>query len=78
MRPGKGFSAAALTRASGFTGIDGAYRLRSDGTTERALAILEVQKFGPTVIEPAAGLSAPPTAATAATDKGFSLFKAFQ
>jgi ABC-type branched-subunit amino acid transport system substrate-binding protein len=75
---GKGFSAAALTRAGGFTGIDGAYRLRSDGTTERALAILEVHKFGPTVIEPAPGLSAPPSSATAASEKGFSLLKAFK
>jgi branched-chain amino acid transport system substrate-binding protein len=76
---GQGFSAPALTRASGFSGIDGAYRLMPDGTTDRALAILEVQKFGPTVIEPAAGLSAPPPpSTTAASEKGFSLFKAFQ
>jgi branched-chain amino acid transport system substrate-binding protein len=76
---GQGFGAAALTRANGFTGIDGAYRLLADGTTDRALAILEVQKFGPTVIEPAPGLAAPtPPSATATSDKGFSLFKALQ
>jgi ABC-type branched-subunit amino acid transport system substrate-binding protein len=76
---GRGFSAEALTRASGFAGIDGAYRLQADGTTDRALAILEVQKFGPTVIEPAPGLTAPPTpSATATSDKGFTLFKALQ
>jgi ABC-type branched-subunit amino acid transport system substrate-binding protein len=75
---GKGFSAAALTRAGGFTGIDGAYRLRPDGTTDRSLAILQVHKFGPTVIEPAPGLSAPPSSTTAASEKGFSLLKAFQ
>lgn len=76
---GQGFNAAGLTRATGFTGIDGAYRLGPDGTTDRALAILEVQKFGPTVIEPAAGLSAPPTAAaTAASDTGSSLVKVLQ
>jgi ABC-type branched-subunit amino acid transport system substrate-binding protein len=74
---GQGVSTAALTRAGGFTGIDGAYRLLPDGTTERALAILEVQKFGSTVIEPAPNLAAPP-AATAATGTGFSLFKMFQ
>jgi branched-chain amino acid transport system substrate-binding protein len=74
----KGFSAPALTRASGFAGIDGAYRLRLDGTTDRALAILEVQKFGPTVIEPAPNLSAPSPSTTAASEKGFSLLKAFQ
>ena len=75
---GQGFSAAALTRASGFAGVDGAYRLRPDGTTDRALAILEVQKFGPTVIEPAGGLSATAPSATAAAEKGFSLLKVFQ
>jgi ABC-type branched-subunit amino acid transport system substrate-binding protein len=74
---GQGFGTAALTRAGGFTGIDGAYRLLPDGTTERALAILEVQRFGSTVIEPAPTLVAPP-AATAATGTGFSLFKMFQ
>ena len=36
-----------LTRTSGFTGIDGAYRLVPDGTTDRALAILEVQEIRP-------------------------------
>jgi ABC-type branched-subunit amino acid transport system substrate-binding protein len=76
---GQRFSAAALTRANGFAGIDGAYRLLPDGTTDRALAILEVQKFGPTVVEPAPALSAPPPpSATAASEKGFSLLKAFQ
>jgi hypothetical protein len=77
---GQGFGAAALTRANGFTGVDGAYRLLPDGTTDRALAILEVQKFGPTVIEPAPGLSSPPSppSATAASEKGLNLFKAFQ
>jgi branched-chain amino acid transport system substrate-binding protein len=76
---GQGFSAAALTRAGGFTGIDGAYRLLPDGTTDRALAILEVQKFRPTVIEAAPRLAPPPTAAAAAVSgTGFSLFKVFQ
>jgi hypothetical protein len=74
---GKGHSAAALTRAGGFSGIDGAYRLLPDGTTERALAILEVQKFGSGVVEPAPSAPAPP-AATAATGSGFNLFKMFQ
>ncbi len=63
---GPRFSAAALTRASGFTGVDGAFRLLSDGTTDRALAILEVQKFGASVVDapPAAGSSQPPTASS--------------
>jgi branched-chain amino acid transport system substrate-binding protein len=72
---GQGFSTAALTRAGGFTGIDGAYRLLPDGTTDRALAILEVQKFGSAVVDAAPSNAAPPTAAAAASSGGFSLFK---
>jgi hypothetical protein len=73
---GQGFTAAALTRAGGFTGIDGPYRLLPDGTSDRALAILEVQKFGSSLVEPAPALAAP--AATASTGAGFSLFKMLQ
>jgi ABC-type branched-subunit amino acid transport system substrate-binding protein len=53
---GARFSAAALTRPGGFTGVDGAFRLLPDGTTERALAILQVQKFGAGILEPAPSL----------------------
>ena len=56
---GRGLDAGALTRPGGFTGIDGAYRLLPDGTTERALAILEVQKFGAGIVDPGSGLAAP-------------------
>ena len=73
---GQGFSPAALTRAGGFAGVDGAYRLLPDGTTERALAILEVQKFGSSVIDPAPSAAGAPAAAAAGG--GFSLFKALQ
>jgi ABC-type branched-subunit amino acid transport system substrate-binding protein len=45
------FGAAELTRASGFSGIDGAFRLLPNGTAERSLAILEVQKFGAGILE---------------------------
>jgi ABC-type branched-subunit amino acid transport system substrate-binding protein len=48
------FTAASVTRASGFNGVDGAFRLLPDGTTERSLAIHEVQKFGTGVLDPAA------------------------
>jgi ABC-type branched-subunit amino acid transport system substrate-binding protein len=68
-----GFTPAALTRASGFTGVDGAFRLLPDGTTERALAILEVQKFGAGVVDPAASLRPLPT--PAASGVGTSLMK---
>ena len=48
---GARFIPSALTRSSGFNGVDGLFRLMSDGITDRALAILEVQKFGATVID---------------------------
>jgi branched-chain amino acid transport system substrate-binding protein len=56
------YAAAELTRASGFTGVDGAFRLLPDGSTDRPLAILEVQKFGAGVVDAASGLSPRPTA----------------
>ena len=51
--PAQRFVASELTRASGFQGIDGLFRLRPDGTSERGFAIMEVQKYGNQVIEPA-------------------------
>lgn len=48
---GARFIPSALTRPSGFNGVDGLFRLVSDGVTERALAIMEVQKFGAQVID---------------------------
>ena len=55
---GARFIPSALTRASGFSGVDGLFRLMSDGVTDRALAVLEVQKFGAAVIDqPPAGIN---------------------
>ncbi|GAB4233205.1 MAG: penicillin-binding protein activator [Methyloligellaceae bacterium] len=51
--PGRRFTPEQLTRSSGFAGVDGLFRLRPDGTSERGLAILEVQKFDSRVIDPA-------------------------
>jgi ABC-type branched-subunit amino acid transport system substrate-binding protein len=51
--PGQRYTTAQLTRSSGFTGIDGLFRLLSDGTSERGLAILEVREGGPLVLDPA-------------------------
>jgi ABC-type branched-subunit amino acid transport system substrate-binding protein len=51
--PGQRFTTPQLTRPSGFSGIDGLFRLLSDGTSERGLAILEVRESGPQVIDPA-------------------------
>jgi ABC-type branched-subunit amino acid transport system substrate-binding protein len=51
--PGQRYTYTQLTRPSGFSGIDGLFRLLSDGTSERGLAILEVQPGAPRVIDPA-------------------------
>jgi ABC-type branched-subunit amino acid transport system substrate-binding protein len=51
--PGQRFAASELTRSSGFQGVDGLFRLKSDGTAERGFAIVEVQKSGNQPIDPA-------------------------
>ena len=47
------FSEQVLTNASGFSGIDGVFRFRTDGTNERGLAVLRVTSSGALVISPA-------------------------
>jgi branched-chain amino acid transport system substrate-binding protein len=51
--PDRRFVASELTRASGFQGVDGLFRFRLEGTSERGFAIMEVQKYGNQMIEPA-------------------------
>jgi len=46
------FAPAVLTNPSGFTGIDGLFRFRSDGTNERGLAVMRVTSGGSQVISP--------------------------
>jgi ABC-type branched-subunit amino acid transport system substrate-binding protein len=46
------FSSAVLTNPSGFTGIDGLFRFRADGTNERGLAVLKVTPSGAQTISP--------------------------
>lgn len=48
---GQRFSQANLTSPSGFEGVDGRFILQPDGLSKRALTVLQVQKFGATVIE---------------------------
>jgi branched-chain amino acid transport system substrate-binding protein len=47
------FSPEVLTNPSGFAGIDGVFRFRPDGTSQRGLAILRVTPTGGRVISPA-------------------------
>lgn len=51
--PGQRYTAAQLTRPSGFAGVDGLFRLLPDGTSQRGLAILAVREYGAQVLEPA-------------------------
>jgi hypothetical protein len=53
------FSEAVLTNSSGFAGIDGVFRFRSDGTNQRGLAVMRVTTNGPQVISPAPRTFAP-------------------
>jgi hypothetical protein len=61
------FSAERLTQVQGFAGIDGIFRLKPDGTPERGLAVLEVQRDGFKVIDPAPiAFAVPPAPETTA------------
>ncbi len=41
-----------FTNPSGFSGVDGTFRFRPDGSSERALAVYQVQPGGPRMISP--------------------------
>src|SRR6195952_235964 len=47
---GQRFAAETLTNPSGFAGIDGLFRFRSDGTNERGLAVMKVAQGGGTPV----------------------------
>ena len=55
------FSEQVLTGSSGFAGIDGVFRFRTDGTNERGLAVLRVAPGGGQVVSPAPKSFAPGT-----------------
>ena len=46
------FSEEVLTNSSGFTGIDGLFQFRPDGTNQRGLAVLSVTSSGGQIISP--------------------------
>ena len=48
-----GFSAGSLCRPEGFAGVDGVLALQPDGQVRRGLAIFEVRRGGPALVEPA-------------------------
>jgi ABC-type branched-subunit amino acid transport system substrate-binding protein len=47
------FSPQVLADPSGFIGVDGAFRLNADGTTQRGLAVYEIRLGKTTVVDPA-------------------------
>lgn len=54
------FSDQMLTNPDGFAGYDGIFRFRSDGIVERGLAVLEIQRHGSRVVDPAPASFQPP------------------
>ena len=52
-QPFERFTDAALSDPNGFSGVDGIFRFRNDGSAERGLAILEVRQNGFAVVDPA-------------------------
>jgi branched-chain amino acid transport system substrate-binding protein len=46
------FAESVLANSSGFTGIDGLFRFRPDGTNQRGLAVLRVSPTGGQIISP--------------------------
>jgi ABC-type branched-subunit amino acid transport system substrate-binding protein len=55
------FSEQVLTNSSGFAGIDGVFRFRSEGTNERGLAVMRVTPSGAQPVNPAPRSFAPGT-----------------
>ena len=51
--PGDRYTPANLMRPSGFAGVDGVVRFGANGLSEHSLAVLQVQKFGAVVVDPA-------------------------
>ena len=47
------FTAAAIEDPNGFTGVDGSFRFLGNGTTERNLAVIEINKTGFVTLSPA-------------------------
>ncbi len=52
-KSGKDLGAAGLTQNAGFVGVTGIFRLRSDGSNDRGLAIAEIRNNQVFVIDPA-------------------------
>jgi len=51
--PGQRYGRARLTNPSGFAGVDGIFRFRQTGSTDRGLAVLEVDNGEVNIVSPA-------------------------
>ena len=51
--PASVYTPQAITNPRGFAGIDGIFRFRPDGLSERGLAVLELRSGSPKVVDPA-------------------------
>ncbi len=51
--PPQRFAPDRLTRAQGFTGVDGPVRFDKSGLSQRSLAVLEVERYRSVVVDPA-------------------------
>lgn len=58
--PGQRYTTATLTDPRGFPGVDGTVTFSADGFSTRGLAVLEIQPYGNTVIDPAPASAAAP------------------
>ncbi|MGB0960690.1 MAG: ABC transporter substrate-binding protein, partial [Halocynthiibacter sp.] len=47
------FSNENLTQSAGFAGVNGAFRLRTDGTSQRALSVAQIQNNQVVIVAPA-------------------------
>jgi len=48
----EGFTDKVLTNPSGFVGVDGAFRFTATGTSQRALAVFQIERGVPMIISP--------------------------
>lgn len=47
------FSESVLQGGTGFSGVDGTFRFRADGTNDRTLAVVEIRASGTSIVSPA-------------------------
>lgn len=60
---GQRYTAATLTNSQGFNGVDGTVTFSANGLSRRQLAVVEIQQYGNSVIDPAPRFGAGPATA---------------